>query len=65
MDNKVKKPTYYELHKEERKKYQHSYREDHLEQVRIKDRERKRDKSKGDRSIPQPIFNEGVLVKFD
>jgi hypothetical protein len=42
MQQGVKKESYYERQREERKKYQRQYREDHLEEVRKKDRERRR-----------------------
>jgi hypothetical protein len=42
MEQGVKKESYYERQREERKKYQRQYREDHLEEVRKKDRERRR-----------------------
>lgn len=66
MEQEVKKPTYYELHKYQRKKYQETYRYNHLEEVRRKDRERKRKNNKGEPAVPYPlVFNEGVIVKFD
>jgi hypothetical protein len=66
MDQEVKKPTYYELHKHERKEYQQSYRYYHLEEVRRKDRERKRKTHKGDPPVTYPlVFREKVVVRFD
>lgn len=66
MEQKVKKPTYYELHRQERKKYQEAYRDYHLEEVRRKDRERKRKNNKGDPAVPYPlVFNGSVVVSFN
>jgi hypothetical protein len=69
MDEKVNKPTYYELNKEKCKKYQQTYRETHLEDVRNKDRERKRKKyksaDKGARPVTRLVWKENVIVKFD
>jgi hypothetical protein len=66
MEQEVKKPTYYELHRHKRKEYQQTYRYNHLEEVRRKDRERKRKNDKGEPAVPYPlVFNERVIVKFD
>lgn len=66
MEQQVKKPTYYELHKYERKKYQETYRYYHLEEVREKDRLRKRKSNKGDPPVAYPlVFNGNVAVRFD
>lgn len=42
MEESVKPQTYYERKRETRKAYQREYREAHLEEVRKKDRERRR-----------------------
>lgn len=42
MEQGVKKETYYQRERENRKKYQREYRELHLEEIRKKDRERRR-----------------------
>jgi hypothetical protein len=66
MEEEVKKPTYYELHRHERKKYQQAYRDYHLEEVRKKDRERKRMKSKGNPAVLQPVIvQSNIVVSFD
>jgi len=66
MEQEVKKPTYYELHRHERKKYQQAYRDYHLEEVRRKDRERKRKKSKGSPPVVQPVIvQSNIVVSFD
>jgi hypothetical protein len=66
MEKEVKKPTYYELNRNERKEYQQSYRYYHLEEVRRKDRERKRKNHKGDAPVQYPlVFRENVVVRFD
>jgi hypothetical protein len=65
MEQGVKKTTYYELHREERKKYQSTYRETHLEDVRNKDKERKRKKYKGDRPTTSLVWKDNVVVKFE
>jgi hypothetical protein len=66
MEQEVKKPTYYELHRNERKKYQQTYRDYHLEEVRKKDRERKRMKSKGSPPVAQHIVvRTNIIVSFD
>jgi hypothetical protein len=66
MEQEVKKPTYYELHRYERKKYQQAYRDYHLEEIREKDRERKRKKYKGSPPVAQHIVvRSNVVVSFD
>jgi hypothetical protein len=66
MEKEVKKPTYYELHRHERKEYQQSYRYFHLEEVREKDRLRKRKINKGDPPVSYPlVFRENVAVTFN
>jgi hypothetical protein len=61
--------TYYEEHKEERKAYQRAYRVNHLQEVRMKDNERKKKKkgtNKGAPPVEYPlVFKEKVVVKFD
>ena len=42
MEQSVKPQTYYERKRETRKAYQRQYRAEHLEEVRKKDRERRR-----------------------
>jgi len=65
MEQSVKKPTYYELHKNERKKYQREYRQDHLEEIQSKDRARKRKNDKGEPPVQYPlVFKENVWVHF-
>jgi hypothetical protein len=66
MDESVKRPTYYELNKTKRKEYQQTYRYSHLEDIRRKDRERKRKNDKGGPPVPYPlVFRENVVVSFD
>jgi hypothetical protein len=66
MDQPVKKLTYYDRHKDDRKKYQEKYRNDHLEEIRLKDRIRKRRTDKGAPKVLYPlIFRENVVVSFD
>lgn len=65
MEQEVKKPTYYELNKSKRKEYQQTYRYSHLEEVRRKDRERKRKIDKGARPVNELVWRENVIVKFD
>jgi len=65
MDDEVKKPTYYELNKSKRKEYQQTYRYSHLEEVRRKDRERKRKNDKGAIPVTRLVWTENVIVKFD
>jgi hypothetical protein len=66
MEQQVKRQTHYERHKEERKAYQRNYRSEHLEEVRTKDKERKRKKWKGDPPVVYPlVFRDNVRVSFD
>ena len=61
MEQGVKKETYYQREREKRKAYQRKYRYDHLEEVRKKDRERRRTPKK-----TAPILIEkNVRVRFD
>jgi len=61
MEQSVKPQTYYERERETRKEYQRQYREAHLEEVRRKDRERRRKPKKG-----KPIVVEHFIrVSFD
>jgi hypothetical protein len=61
MEQGVKKETYYQRERENRKAYQRKYREVHLEEVRKKDRERRRKTPKQD-----PIrVEKNVRVSFD
>lgn len=61
MEQGVKPQTYYEREKENRKQYQRQYRAEHLEEVRKKDRERRRKPKKG-----KPIVVEhSIRVSFD
>jgi hypothetical protein len=61
MEQGVKPQTYYERERENRKAYQRQYREEHLEEVRKKDRERRRKPKKG-----KPIVVEHFIrVSFD
>jgi hypothetical protein len=61
MEQGVKPQTYYERKRETRKEYQRQYREAHLEEVRRKDRERRRKPKKG-----KPIVVEHFIrVSFD
>ena len=46
MEQSVKPQTYYERKRETRKAYQRQYRAEHLEEVRKKDRERRRKPNK-------------------
>jgi hypothetical protein len=62
MEEEVKGRTHYERHKEERKAYQRGYREKHLEEVRKKDRLRKREK-KGVVSVIK--IDKNVVVSFE
>jgi hypothetical protein len=58
--------TYYEEHKEERKEYQRNYRVKNLYAVRMKDKERKKRKGKGENAVEYPlVFRDKVVVKFD
>jgi hypothetical protein len=69
MEQQVKRQTHYERHKEERKAYQRNYRNEHLEEVRRKDNERKRGKGNkwmGDPPVMYPlVFRYNVVVSFD
>jgi len=61
MDQGGKQQTYYQREREKRKAYQRKYREVHLEEVRKKDRERRRRTPKTD-----PIrIEKNVRVSFD
>jgi hypothetical protein len=61
MEQGVKPQTYYERKRETRKEYQRQYREAHLEEVRRKDRERRRKPKKG-----KPIVVEhSIKVSFE
>jgi hypothetical protein len=61
--------TYYEEHKEERKAYQRAYRVNNLQQVRMKDNERKKSKTKAGKGAPPVeyplVFKEKVVVSFE
>jgi len=58
--------TYYEKNKEERKAYQQKYRVLHLQDIRLKDKLRKRKTEKGKEAVPYPIvFRENIVVRFD
>jgi hypothetical protein len=56
------KESYYARHKQERKEYQRNYRYTHLEEVRKKDRERKRRTPLHRRLV---TFSHNVSVSFD
>jgi hypothetical protein len=63
MEEGVKnKGSYYARHKQERKEYQRDYRYTHLEEVRKKDRERKRKRLK---PLTPIVFDRNVSVVFD
>ena len=63
MEQSVKPRTYYERERETRKEYQRQYREAHLEEVRRKDRERRRKpKTKQGKPI---VVEHAVKVSFD
>jgi hypothetical protein len=61
--------TYYDEHKEERKEYQRTYRVKNLYAIRMKDKERKKNKTragKGENAVEYPlVFREKVVVSFD
>jgi len=61
MEQGVKQETYYQRKRENRKAYQRQYREAHLEEVRKKDRERRRTPKK-----TEPIkVEKNIRVAFD